>query len=595
MIYIFKVMEKRIFYFIIFSILVIIFFSFSSCPDRKNQESPQVKTPIIYETNFSSQYELAVSLFYKFQFEEAIKIFTELYLIRDKNPLLSEDLSIYYFLSIVYLNKTSEDRLLIILPYLLEKFNIKENLQNLYDFLYSNYNKEYYYSSKKGLMLFFRFMSMYVQKMYLHFITKYQNLTDAEIKTLDKEQKIFLDYIYAYCYFMMENPTKAKSIILDIIKNNSIKSPSYLYNLLAFINIQYSKDLVEYSEYEKFMKDPSDSGLVFYSLLNPLNEEFIKKEREKILFIVFHNDEFFKKSAIYSVGTIKGFIFLGTFLDGVYLYDESRNLIQLIQTSNSNLYSNLIRDFWTYESRMLICTYDGINTIDFSNIDMKKYNEFSFAQKVQYVKSNMIISKLSIFPYGKKYSSVYEDDKYIVATTHYNGIYVYNKKKKDLINILPNYTIEKAICVQDLLYIATYQKGAYIYDLNEQRLLYNLFKESDVKYVYKKNNFVYFVTYKDGVYRANISDNSARYGSFSLLLTSEMVSYTRSCAIINDNLYIGSMKNGLYIFNLITGKFQNLNTSTKFFSDNITSLIEYNGFLLITSLNDGVAIYNKNE
>jgi hypothetical protein len=588
-------MKKRAFYFLIFFILLLIFFSFSSCPEKKNNEPTQLKTPIIYETNFSSQYELAVSLFYKFQFEEAIKIFTELYLIRDKNPLLSEDLSIYYFLSLIYLNKTSEDRLVIILPYLLEKFNIKENLQNLYDFLYSNYNKEFYYSSKKGLMLFFRFMSIYVQKMYLPYISKYQSLTDAEVKTLDKEQKIFLDYIYAYCYLMMENPAKAKSITLDVIKNNSINPPSYLYNLLAFINIQYSKDLVEYSEYEKLMKDPSDSELIFYSLLNPLSEEFIKKEREKILFIVFHNDEFFKKSAIYAVGTIKGFIFLGTFLDGVYLYDESRNLIQLIQTSNSNLYSNLIRDFHTYESRILICTYDGINSIDFSNIDMKKYSELSFAQKVEYIKSNMIISRLSIFPYGKKYSSIFEDDKYIVATTHYNGIYVYNKKKKDLVNIYKDYTIEKAICIQDLLYVATYQKGAYIYDLNEQRLLYHLFNDSDVKYVYKKNDFVYFVTYKNGIYRANISDNSARYGSFSLLLTADMVSYTRSCVVINDNLYVGSLKNGLYIFNLISGKFQNLNTSTKFFSDNITSLAEYNGFLLISSLNDGVAIYNKNE
>ncbi|HPC38213.1 MAG TPA: hypothetical protein PLF21_02755 [Exilispira sp.] len=588
-------MKKINIHLILFLILILIFFSFSSCPDKKAVQNNSFKTPIVSETNFSSQYETAISYFYKFQFEEAIKIFTELYLIRDKNPLLSEDLTIYYFASLIYLNKTSEDRLYILLPYLSEKFKIKENLNDLYDLIYSNYTREFYYSSKKGVMFFFRLISLYVQKLYLVYISKYQNLTDTELKSLDKQQQIFLGYLYAYCYIMLENPAKAKSIILDIVKINSINSNSYLFNLLAFINIQYSKDFVEYAEYEKLMKDPEDSGLIFYSILNPLSMDYVKKEREKILFIVFHNDEFFKKSAIYATGTIKGFIFLGTFLDGVYLYDESRNLIQLIQTSNSNLYSNLIRDFWTYESRILICTYDGINVIDFSNIDMKKYNELSFAQKVQYIKSNMVISKSTIFPYGKKYSSIYEDEKYIVATTHYNGIYVYNKKRKDLINILEKYTIEKAICVGDLIYIATYQNGAYIYDLSEQRLLYHLFQKSDVKYVYKNNDFIYFVTYKDGIYRARISDNSARYGSFSLLLTSQMVSYVKSCVVINNNLYIGSLKNGLYIYNLISGKFQNLNTSTKFFSDNITSLIEYNGFLLISSLNDGVAIYNQNE
>ncbi|MFN3412013.1 MAG: hypothetical protein ACK4YF_07640, partial [Exilispira sp.] len=412
---------------------------------------------------------------------------------------------------------------------------------------------------------------------------------------MDKEQQIFLTYIYAYSYLMLENPLKARSIILDSIKSRNIQSPHYYYNLLSYITILYSKDLIEYSNYESLMEDPADSTILFYSIINPLKKEFVKKEREKILFIIFHNDEIFKKSAVYALGAIKGFIFIGTFLDGIYLYDEARNLIQLIQTSNSNLYSNLIRDFYTYESKFLICTYEGINIIDFSSIDMKKYSELSFAQKVQYIKSNLIINRLTIFPYGKKYSSVYEDDKYIIATTHFNGVYVYNKKRKDLRIVMENFTVEKAICVGDLLYIATYQKGAYVYDLIESRLIYQLFENSDVKYVYKKDDFVYFVTYKDGIYRARISDNSAKYGAFSLILSGQMVSYAKSCIIIKDNIYIASLKNGLYIFNLLTGQFKNLNKTTNFFSDNITSLVDYGGFLLISSLTDGVAIYNKED
>lgn len=588
-------MRKRNFFFVLFFITLLIFISFSSCPENKKDEPISVKSPVVNETNFSSQYEYAVSLFNKFNFEEAIKIFSELYLIRDKNPLLSEDITIYFYLSIIYLNNTSEERLNSILPYICGKFNLKESIQEVYDYIYSNYIREFYYSTKKGIMLFFRFVGYFVQKMYLVYISKYQNLTDAEIKILDGEQQVFLSFIYSFSYLMIENPVKSKSIALEIIKNKAINYPHYIYNLLGFITIQYSKDLVEYSEYEKLMKDPDNLGIIFYSLLNPLKVDFVKKEREKILFIVFHNDEVFKKSAVYAIGTIRNFIFLGTFLDGIYLYDENRNLIQLIQTSNSSLYSNLIRDFHTFESRILICTYEGINFVDFSSIDIKKYMELSFAQKVQYIKTNLIVTRLTVFPYGKKYSSVYEDEKYIIATTHYNGIYVYNKKKKDLFTAMENYTIEKAICVGDLLYIATYQKGAYIYDLSGQRLLFQLFGNSDVKYVYRKGDFIYFVTYKDGLYRARISDNSAQYGAFSLLLSQELISYTKSCVIIKDNIYIGSLKNGLYIYNLISGKFQNFNTSTNFFSDNITSLIDYNGFLLVSSLNNGVALYNKED
>ncbi|GEM_PF-3080405 len=576
-------------------LIIILFIFFSGCSETKTSTQKNVKSPVISESNFSNQYEYAVNLFNKSEYEDAIIIFSELYLIRDKNPLLSEDLSIYLFVSIVYLNYISEEKLESILPYLSKKFNLKKNPQDLYDYLYSNYLKEFYYSTKKGIMLFFRLISYYVQKLFLVFISRYENLTETDIKTMDSEQQNFLLYIYSYSYLMIENPAKAKTIINDFIKSKNREIPKYFYNILAYITIQYSKDLVEYSEYEKLMGDPQDSGILLYSILNPLSVDYVKKEREKILFIIFHNDEIFKKSAVYAIGALKGFIFVGTFLDGIYLYDESRNLIQLIQTSNSNLYSNLIRDFHTYESRILICTYEGINVVDFSNIDLKKYSELSFAKRVQYIKSNLIVSRLSIFPYGKKYSSIYEDEKYIIATTHYNGIYIYNKKKKDLMITFENHTIEKAIAVGDTLFVATYQKGAYIYDISNRNILYSLFKDSDVKYVYKKDDFIYILTYKDGVYRAKISDKSAQYGAFSLLLGSEMVSYAKSCVVIKDNIYIGSLKNGLYSFNLINNRFQVLNTKNNFFSDNITSLYDYNGYLLIASLSDGIAIYNKEE
>ncbi|HQM89182.1 MAG TPA: hypothetical protein PLI56_03525, partial [Exilispira sp.] len=88
-----------------------------------------------------------------------------------------------------------------------------------------------------------------------------------------------------------------------------------------------------------------------------------------------------------------------------------------------------------------------------------------------------------------------------------------------------------------------------------------------------------------------ISDNSARNGAFSLLIPRDIVSYAKSAVIIKNNLYIGSLKNGLYIYNLDSGVLKNLNTTSNFFSDSITSCIDYGGYLLISSLNQGIAMY----
>ncbi len=68
--------------------IVFIFLTFAGCPSKSISYS-NIKSPVISETNFTSQYEYAVNLFNKKNFEEAIKIFAELYILRDKYPLLS--------------------------------------------------------------------------------------------------------------------------------------------------------------------------------------------------------------------------------------------------------------------------------------------------------------------------------------------------------------------------------------------------------------------------------------------------------------------------------------------------------------------------
>ncbi|HPB48248.1 MAG TPA: hypothetical protein PLX16_06505, partial [Exilispira sp.] len=506
-------------------------------------------------------------------------------------PLLAEDISIYLFSCLINLTCQSEDRANDVARIFSDLLKTKPSLQDIFDYIYANYTREYNYSSKKNIMLFLRLVDYFVLKDYITYISRYQSLSNDDFKIFDKQQKDFLNYLYAISFLKIENVSKAQSIASAWIEANSAEPLNYFYNLLCFIYIDFSKNLVEYSKYESKMQDPKDDEIIKYSLINPLKKDDIIKAREKIFFIIFHDDPIFQKSSVYTLGSLNSFIFAGSFLDGIYLYDYNRNLIHIIQSSNSNLYSNLIRDFYTFDSHMLICTYEGINSIDLSNIDMKKYNELSFAAKIEYVKSNLSLTRLNIFPYGKKYSCVFEDDKYIVATTHYNGIYIYNKKKKDLTNVLPSLTVEKAIIVNDILYVASYQKGFYILDLNNQKFEMNLMPEVDVKYVFQNEDFIYVITYKDGVYRAKISDNSARNGAFSLLIPRDIVSYAKSAVIIKNNLYIGSLKNGLYIYNLDSGVLKNLNTTSNFFSDSITSCIDYGGYLLISSLNQGIAMY----
>ncbi|HQQ19783.1 MAG TPA: hypothetical protein PK520_06820 [Exilispira sp.] len=581
-------MKKKTIY--AFIILVFLFFTVA-CTSNSIKDNKIADLPKSTSSDMSNRFTEAVNLFSMGKYEDSARILISLYVEREKNPLLAEDISIYLFSCLINLTCQSEDRANDVARIFSDLLKTKPSLQDIFDYIYANYTREYNYSSKKNIMLFLRLVDYFVLKDYITYISRYQSLSNDDFKIFDKQQKDFLNYLYAISFLKIENVSKAQSIASAWIEANSAEPLNYFYNLLCFIYIDFSKNLVEYSKYESKMQDPKDDEIIKYSLINPLKKDDIIKAREKIFFIIFHDDPIFQKSSVYTLGSLNSFIFAGSFLDGIYLYDYNRNLIHIIQSSNSNLYSNLIRDFYTFDSHMLICTYEGINSIDLSNIDMKKYNELSFAAKIEYVKSNLSLTRLNIFPYGKKYSCVFEDDKYIVATTHYNGIYIYNKKKKDLTNVLPSLTVEKAIIVNDILYVASYQKGFYILDLNNQKFEMNLMPEVDVKYVFQNEDFIYVITYKDGVYRAKISDNSARNGAFSLLIPRDIVSYAKSAVIIKNNLYIGSLKNGLYIYNLDSGVLKNLNTTSNFFSDSITSCIDYGGYLLISSLNQGIAMY----
>lgn len=581
-------MKKKTIY--AFIILVFLFFTVA-CTSNSIKDNKIADLPKSTSSDMSNRFTEAVNLFSMGKYEDSARILISLYVEREKNPLLAEDISIYLFSCLINLTCQSEDRANDVARIFSDLLKTKPSLQDIFDYIYANYTREYNYSSKKNIMLFLRLVDYFVLKDYITYISRYQSLSNDDFKIFDKQQKDFLNYLYAISFLKIENVSKAQSIASAWIEANSAEPLNYFYNLLCFIYIDFSKNLVEYSKYESKMQDPKDDEILKYSLINPLKKDDIIKAREKIFFIIFHDDPIFQKSSVYTLGSLNSFIFAGSFLDGIYLYDYNRNLIHIIQSSNSNLYSNLIRDFYTFDSHMLICTYEGINSIDLSNIDMKKYNELSFAAKIEYVKSNLSLTRLNIFPYGKKYSCVFEDDKYIVATTHYNGIYIYNKKKKDLTNVLPSLTVEKAIIVNDILYVASYQKGFYILDLNNQKFEMNLMPEVDVKYVFQNEDFIYVITYKDGVYRAKVSDNSARNGAFSLLIPRDIVSYAKSAVIIKNNLYIGSLKNGLYIYNLDSGVLKNLNTTSNFFSDSITSCIDYGGYLLISSLNQGIAMY----
>jgi len=581
-------MKKKTIY--AFIILVFLFFTVA-CTSNSIKDNKIADLPKSTSSDMSNRFTEAVNLFSMGKYEDSARILISLYVEREKNPLLAEDISIYLFSCLINLTCQSEDRANDVARIFSDLLKTKPSLQDIFDYIYANYTREYNYSSKKNIMLFLRLVDYFVLKDYITYISRYQSLSNDDFKIFDKQQKDFLNYLYAISFLKIENVSKAQSIASAWIEANSAEPLNYFYNLLCFIYIDFSKNLVEYSKYESKMQDPKDDEIIKYSLINPLKKDDIIKAREKIFFIIFHDDPIFQKSSVYTLGSLNSFIFAGSFLDGIYLYDYNRNLIHIIQSSNSNLYSNLIRDFYTFDSHMLICTYEGINSIDLSNIDMKKYNELSFAAKIEYVKSNLSLTRLNIFPYGKKYSCVFEDDKYIVATTHYNGIYIYNKKKKDLTNVLPSLTVEKAIIVNDILYVASYQKGFYILDLNNQKFEMNLMPEVDVKYVFQNEDFIYVITYKDGVYRAKVSDNSARNGAFSLLIPRDIVSYAKSAVIIKNNLYIGSLKNGLYIYNLDSGVLKNLNTTSNFFSDSITSCIDYGGYLLISSLNQGIAMY----
>nr|HPO61211.1 hypothetical protein [Exilispira sp.] len=202
-------MKKKTIY--AFIILVFLFFTVA-CTSNSIKDNKIADLPKSTSSDMSNRFTEAVNLFSMGKYEDSARILISLYVEREKNPLLAEDISIYLFSCLINLTCQSEDRANDVARIFSDLLKTKPSLQDIFDYIYANYTREYNYSSKKNIMLFLRLVDYFVLKDYITYISRYQSLSNDDFKIFDKQQKDFLNYLYAISFLKIENVSKAQSI-----------------------------------------------------------------------------------------------------------------------------------------------------------------------------------------------------------------------------------------------------------------------------------------------------------------------------------------------------------------------------------------------
>jgi len=153
----------------------------------------------------------------------------------------------------------------------------------------------------------------------------------------------------------------------------------------------------------------------------------------------------------------------------------------------------------------------------------------------------------------------------------FNELFVFDGKTIKNLNI--PYQISYCFIVEDILYVATVNKGVFILN-NEKFIPQSNWKDLENKIIHsieKQNNITYFFTRKNGVY---ISENTILKpwdnNPLNDLLKNEIINTARF--IDKNRLAIGTAFKGIYIVNLTDYSFININRNNSFLNNSVLSI-----------------------
>ncbi|MCX8057976.1 MAG: hypothetical protein N3A58_01000 [Spirochaetes bacterium] len=561
---------KKTFLFFIFVMLL-----FSSCNiseknliKDKNEIKEEKKETVLEDF----KEEIPLNYIINYKFIDSFEYSYEYFKVKEKFPLQKEKIYLYSFLSLFYyiFSFYSESKELKSLNKINEKINI-DDINNLFFEIYLEYKHNFKISNNNIIFDYFFILSFFVKGDYSSFIFRV-NANDKLKEKLSEEKIEFLYYLVAFSYLKIYNISKSLENLKEIKREflaNKVKLyiEYFFYNNLINSNLLYEK--LENSEY--YIKN---DGYYLFSLIDPLKKEIFDNVK-KFNYLNFYKEVKTKESLPYRVIYFKGYFFVGTFLSGLFVFNQNGELYKYYTPYNSQLISLFIRNFFIYEDKLYIVTYEGINEVIVNN------------GKVE-------IRKNLNFPLKLNYNSIYENEDYIACSTHFYGVLLWDKKNKKLQKILDKSICETVFIYGNYLFIGHLQNGLSIYNIKEKKIVKSNIKEAglDIKSFEVYNNMIFICSYRKGVwildYNLLKSENKILIKN---IIPSNIMDYILKIKIVFDNLYIISINGGILKLNL---KNYNLHFVSLFDKIRITDINYNDNIYVISTYEQGVYAFFGN-
>lgn len=342
----------------------------------------------------------------------------------------------------------------------------------------------------------------------------------------------------------------------------------------------------------------------------------------------------------------QGILWAGTKQTGLNAIDRGKDIVTQYTTQNSAIGNDYIRCIDRYNDKLLIGTWDGISILDpetnsfsrFTDYDDRKggLNHFSvysiyidnaktlwvgtYSGGVSY--SNPLNNRFRFHDpkagsdvfFGIFGSMAFQDNHTLWIASEGGGLLSLNTKTNEFNHylldeshskVLNDNNIFKSVMVEgDIIWCGT-QKGT-IYQFDTRTKKFSLF------YSYHKDISIYIITRSmDGTLWVGTTDTNGfnRFSESNMLLppfvladsTPVTIPSVRTFLEIRENVFlVGTHRQGLYLFNLNTGRVENYSPQVdgayQLYNEHVTSIIkDAYGKIWIGTFGGGICLFDEKD
>lgn len=268
-------------------------------------------------------------------------------------------------------------------------------------------------------------------------------------------------------------------------------------------------------------------------------------------------------------------IWAGSWLGGAFKFTRSRNTFKIYNTRNG-LVADLIRDIKTDNDTIWIATFEGVSRFNKKN---NTWNNFQSIPGVAY----------------QRIKSILVQERYVWICTLGTGIQRFDKMN----NTWTDYSNQPQFVVrvredpwEGLIGFATLNSGFLLLEKGKWRRLtdknppLNSNLAKDIAFDKEK---IYLATYKEGIFILDRKDGNIQP------LTLPKKYFINTMILRNGKLYLGTLGDGLVIYDLASGTTKSISIRDGMNSNYILALEFEKDYIWIGTIDSGINIYYSPE